>query len=1554
MEERNTEVTEALDLQTATSEVLRLISANPGDLGMVLDGILTESAALAGAEGGTIMVRDGDLVRAGAVFGDVGVERGLELVPANVTLLARDRREPVLVDDIQATEETEGFARLVKELGIHSFASTALFSDDEWIGNINLVRHEVRPFEESDAAILHAFADQAVIAIANAGLFNELEERNREITAALEQQTAMSEVLEIISRSTQDEQPVLEEIARQAGQLLGAPRVMLHTMVEGKLRINSGYDEPGSPWEASKEGLYSIEIDPNEHPEVPPARALRELRWIAHTQRRDDAVHADLPETIAALRDLQLDMAETFSGICVPLVKSGVGIGVLQCDFPGEHRFTDAEVKVLETFADQAVIAIENARLIRELEERNTEVAEALDQQTAMAEILEIIAVSPTDTQPVFQAIADRALILAGADRCDFWFVEGEEMVRWARSGPQSSDIQVIGARRPSSEMIAGRAATSRDVIRLDDVSASAENETERRFFQSTGERSAMFVPLLRDGAPVGVFTLGHKEPNRFTTEHETLLKTFGSQALIAMENTRLFTEQQEALERQAAMAEVLEIIAASPTDPQPVFEAILASARRLSGARAGAVGLVDGDEIRIASQDHDPDWETWQIRSTIPLGGNAASLAIETKQTVHVPDILEEFDRFPGAEELYAQMGHRTTLVLPLVLRGEAIGNLSLVHDEVLPFSDAQIAVMEAFADQAVIAIENSRLFNELEERNTEIGEALELQTASSEVLQLISERPGDLQTVLDGIVRRAMTLCDADAGTMFVLHGDRMRIEASAGNEAVPEHVGEEFDAANLMVTREAEESHQPVFMDDYADERYFGSASYELGMRLSVRSNLLIPMFHEGRFIGQINVNRTEVRPFDAKQAEILQTFADQAAIAIANAGLFNELEERNREVTEALEQQTAMSEVLEIISRSTQDEQPVLEEIARQAAKLIGSDAASFYQLHEGNLSFTAIHVVPGSGFDDIDMDRWTGTTWPVDDDSTTVLPVAIRGRVPQKYTLRSGTDALRDHPLGSAIEEMLQTVGSYSGLIVPLVKGSEGIGALDVQSVGERRFNDRDTKLLQTFADQAVIAIENARLIRELEESNRETTEALEQQTAMSEVLEIISRSTHDEQPVLEEIARQAAQLIGAEIANFMRLDGEELRYTAFYWPADLIESAKEPFQRLAGFSIDVNDESLPQSAAVSGMSPTVYTLRPGTEPHQAFSALAPEEMPGISSCIVVPLIKDGQGIGALELAIRGEHRYDDREIKLLQTFSDQAVIAIENARLIRELEESNRETTEALKQQTAMSEVLEIISRSTQDEQPVLEEIARQACELIGADVGTFCRPDDGFLTYTAFYLDPDRPYGHIDPEIAAKRRWPVDGDSPEAVALRDGKPIRETLDLASIVDAGTAAPAMLEQMRQNADFQSSILIPLKEDGEGVGVIGVAVAREHEFTDRDEKLLQTFADQALIAIENARLIRELEESNTEVTEALEQQTAMSEVLEIISRSTQDEQPVLEEIARQAAMLIGMPNAAVCRLDDGLFSYTAMYFASEGRLGRDGTRGVYRPPMEQKR
>ncbi|HLE20773.1 MAG TPA: GAF domain-containing protein [Vicinamibacteria bacterium] len=542
--------------------------------------------------------------------------------------------------------------------------------------------------------------------------------------------------------------------------------------------------------------------------------------------------------------------------------------------------------------------------------------AEALEQQTATGEILRVIASSPTDLQPVLDAVVESAARLCEATDASLYRVEGGVMRHVARHGTLTAAIAVGETRPISRGSASGRAIVDRQTVHIRDMLAEREEDYPDvwRAVQRQGIRTLLAAPLLRESVPVGSIAIRRTEVRPFSDKQIKLLETFADQAVIAIENVRLFQELQarnrdltEALEQQTATSEILRVISSSPTDLQPVMDAVAQNAARLCDANDAQIFRVDGDVLRLVASYGPLPTRMFSEEGTPISRGWVTGRAVVDRQTTHVHDLAAESEtEFPVGKIHQKQGGHRTTLATPLLREGVAIGAILIRRMEVRPFSEAQIALLQTFADQAVIAIENVRLFQELQVRTRELGQSVEELKALGEVSQAVSSTL-DVQTVLATIVARAVQLSGTSGGVIYEYDETTQEFHLRATHR-IEEELVEVLRAAPIRLgegaTGQAAATRTPIQVADILEERQYGAARVRsILVRLGYRSVLAVPLLFEQQIMGALTVWRQEKGAFTQEVVNLLQTFATQSVLAIQNARLFREIEEKGGQLETA---------------------------------------------------------------------------------------------------------------------------------------------------------------------------------------------------------------------------------------------------------------------------------------------------------------------------------------------------------------------------------------------------------------------------------------------------------------------------------------------------------------------------------------------------------------------------------------------------------------------------------------------------------------------------
>jgi PAS domain S-box-containing protein len=1174
---------EALEQQTATSEVLEVINSSPGDLNPVFQTMLEKALRLCEAAFGVFWTYDGERFHASALLGvpqdfaDFATRAPHTVGRDNLHSRALRGEAVMHIEDAAASDAYHAGDPLRRALvdlgGARTSLGIALRKDDVLLGVLVLYRQEVRPFTDRQVTLLENFATQAVIAMENARLLGELRQRTDDLTESLEYQTATSEVLEVISRSTSDIQPVLDSMVAAASRLCDAPT--------GTMAIRRG---------DVFRHVATIGLGPvfdkalRERPLLPSRGTISERvlleKQVVHVA--DLEADPDYPLRDAA----RTDRLRTALG--VPLMREGQSLGVFVLARDRIEPFTERQIALVKTFADQAVIAMENARLLAEQRE-------ALEQQTATAEVLQVINSSPGDLQPVFKAMLEKAMRLCGADFGDLRTYDGVRFHMVASQGVPAAYSEyyrnqtgVYGPGTAPARILSGEDVVH--VFDLLDTDAFRRRDPDRvALVELGGARTSLTVPLRKAKAVVGFIMIYRQEVKAFDEKQVALLQNFAAQAVIAIENARLFEELRDrqaelrttfdnigdgvvmfddelrlaawnrnfqalldvsddfltkrpsydeyvrmliergefgsvgreaetrrllrdvgrqwsrerirpdgrvievrnnpvpgggtvaiyaditkrkqaeaeiraardaaeaALERQTATADILKVIASSPTDVRPVLDAVAKAARRFCSAADAVISLREGDEfVRAAHEGSMPS-----VLGRSPLDRSSISgLAIIDGRTLHIPDIRSlNLGELATSQSLAADSGARAVLAAPMLREGIAVGCIMLRRASADSFAPAQIELLEAFAAQAVIAIENVRLF-------TELKESLEQQTASSEILQVISQSPTDVTPVLNAVARAAVRFCGAEDATISLQDGEELTLAAHEG-PIDTEEVGRRYPLDGATIRGQAIIDGRTIHVQDATgpEGAQYGRTQ-ELARRLGFHAVLAAPMLREEEAIGSIALRKSQPGSFTPRQIELLETFAAQAVIAIENVRLFTELRE-------SLDQQTATAQVLRAISQSPTDVQPVLDVVLDAALQFCGASDVMI-ALREGNEVVVSAHK---GKLERTELVRFALGGGHL---SSQVILGGVTLHVPDIEAL--------DPAEFAGAREMARRYGWRAAVAAPMIREGVAAGAILLRKPDVGGFTPRQIELLETFAAQAVIAIENVRLFTELRDS----------------------------------------------------------------------------------------------------------------------------------------------------------------------------------------------------------------------------------------------------------------------------------------------------------------------------------------------------------------------------------------------------------------------------------------------------------------------------------
>jgi GAF domain-containing protein len=1144
------------------------------------------------------------------------------------------------------------------------------------------------------------------------------------------------------------------------------------------------------------------------------------------------------------------------------------------------------------------------AQLQRENSQLLSQLREAVEHQTATAEVLQVIKSSPGNLASVFDTLLEKATDLCGAKFGTFIEYDGKVFrVVAGRNLPPAYAAAVSGqAFTPDANVALRHLLDHKASLHLTDMAAdqayAQRGPLRAASVELGGVRSMLAVPLLKTDDLIGVLAIYRDAPGGFADNQIALVSAFANQAMIAIENARLLTEQRESLEQQTATAEILETINRAQGDLQPVFDAIVDKAMALCDAAFGMFNTFDGERFNTVATRGVPEaYARYRASNPLDYGPDTGpGRLIAGEDIAHTADLTEEDVYRSGEPNRRAVVdlgGARTILNVALRKEGKLLGMIATYRQEVRPFDDKQIALLQSFAAQAVIAMENARLM-------TETREALEQQTATAEVLQVINSSPGNLEPVFAAILEKAMHICSAAFGGLWTFDGDRY---VAAALHGVPKSFADFLRESTTIPGpgtapyRFLHGERSVIQNIDLADEEPYRAgdpvrrALVDLG---GARSALQVPLCKDDSVIGVVTIYRQEVRGFSEKQIALLENFAAQAVIAMENARLLGELRQRTDDLTESLEYQTATSEVLSVISRSTTDLEPVLDAMLAAASRLCGVQMGGV-AVRRGDV----LRYVATTGVSDEFNRHLRRTPHPFDRSTA-----AGRAAVERAVAHIPDVEADREYALPQTT-----TIGNMRALLaVPLLREDEVVGTITLGRSTPGQFSDRQIALVRTFADQAVIAMENTRLLSELRERTDDLTESLEYQTATSELLEVISRSASDIQPVFETMLAAAERLCDAENGGVAVRSGDVFRY------AITRQKVPEMDAILMRRDFAIDRTTLIGRTALEGQ--VVHIVDVDQDPEYAMPETA--QIGGVRTILGVPLTQNEQVVGVIVLTRRKVEPFTERQIALVRTFADQAVIAMENARLL-------TEQREALEQQTATTEVLEVINASPGELQPVFDTMLERAVRLTDSAFGMMNVYEERRFRLVASHGVPD----------GLRELWttgpPPPGPQNTLTRLINGEDVVHVEDMAEYPSYHEGDPRT-RGMVELGGARSLVVVGMRKDGALLGSITTYRQEVRPFTDKQVALLQNFAAQAVIAMENARLL-------SEQREALEQQTATAEVLAVINASPGDLAPVFETILEKAHALCRVANGSLQLYDGTMFRAVAVHNVPEALARR---------------
>ena len=1349
--------------------------------------------------------------------------------------------------------------RLVNDLDIHSFVVAPLVSGGRTFGAMGTFTSRIDAFGDSEVALVRALADHAAAAMANADLIEQLNRSRANIERRADAEHALREIGgRIIALHDSDE--VLQRTVDEAARLLGADGARIDIIDEPSGGLYWAFDartgrRPGlGPIAGSGEAQAGEGIS---------GRAVRELRPVFTGDYLDDErfEHATAPDEHVRRHAIR-------SVIAVPLIGDRGPLGTLTVYTSEPDAFGQDDAGLIEALAGQAAIAMTNARLIEELDRSRAAASRQADAERALREIAARIT-AIRDPADLLQHVVDEAarllraararidLVVPAAGRVGFTYVPG--------AGEVIGGAAVDDEGRPFQYGASGKAiATGRTVVSTDYMADTGfeHDPSLDDAVRQDGIRSLIVTPMTGEDGLLGVLQVGWPEPGAFEPEEVALVEALAHQAAIAIQNARLIealARSREEIRRRARAEQALREIATRITairDPADLLLQVVAAARGLLDADRAQLDLVDPETGFIRQA-----YVAGEGALGVPGPGAAAGLpgdrginglAIAGRRAVVTRDYLTD-DRFvhvAESDEFVRETAIHSAIAAPLFTDDGLLGIIKVATVRRDAYDDEDAALIEAFADQAVVAIQNARLIDELGRSREEIGRRADAERSLRQIAANISAIR-DPDAVLQQTVDEARRLLNSDAARIDLLEGDALTWAYASGELSIRTRA-EGRDLRFQLgegISGRAVERGESFRTDDYlVDERFrHVPLSDELVVRTGYRSVLAAPMRGEHGSLGAISVSSVRPSAYDDAQAELLQALADQAAITIQNARLITELNRSRTELRRRAEEEQSLREIAARIS-ATKGAKDVLQRTVDEAARLLAAEEARIDLIDaESGLLRWAYHSATTTP-----TGKWD---WPDAPDET--LDQGVSGRAVMERRVAFTGDYLSDDSFihSSGPDGFVEEIGIRSVMSAPLLgEGGRPFGALTIYSKWAHAWGADDARIIEAIAIQAAIAITNQRLIEELDRSSSELARRAEAEQSLREIAARIT-AIREPGPLLQQVVDAARRLVGADgsILDLLDPGGHQIR-----WAYDSGVRAGFTDEEIANLTIPIGIGATGQAVA-EGRVVVARDAPAGQFPDSPINDRF-FEVTGFRSMIIAPITGESGPLGALEVYTVRPDAFDDEDAALIRSLAYQAAIAITNARLIEALEQS--QTALAYRAETERS-LRDITARITllRDPAEILARVVEESRRLLGSDGAHLTRiAEDGT------YLVPVIVSGGMDEGTEAwlkQMEFPL-GGGINGLAAEEVEPVW-TSDYRA--DPRIPHEPDDELVAERLGLRAMAAAPLRAPaGEVIGTLAISYREPRQFLPDELVLLQGLADQAAIALTNSNLYELVGES----------------------------------------------------------------------------------------
>jgi PAS domain S-box-containing protein len=1165
-------------------------------------------------------------------------------------------RQPLLLNNVEELNEHGPITYSVAPAGseeAQSYLGVPILVEDRVVGVVDVQSYKPNSFDDNNLRLLQTLSSNMGVAIENARLFEAEQQRAAELAIINAVQEGLASKL--------DMQVIYDLVGEKIQKIFDAQTVMLVTFDHEKNLIYSNY---------SVEKGQRFYIDPHPINKVWAYIIRNQQMWLVNNNVRNWLEEID-PDFVLAAGEMPKSL------LYVPLMIKGELKGAIMLqNIDRENTFTESDVHLLQTLANSMSVALENAHLFGEVQRSNREITEALEQQTATSDILSVIAGSPTDVQPIMQVIAEHSIKLCNGLACSVYLTDGKTIDEVAEINFSQKALEETRSSYPRpltrDSSVSSRAIIDRSILNIPDVlNDPSLPEVTHLYAKSVGFNSLLVVPMMREQQAIGSIGVSKAEIGPFSEEKINLLKVFADQAVIAIENVRLFNELQtrnreitEALEQQTATSQILQVIAGSPTDVQPVMNVIVENATHLCGASFGILYQLYGEIFSLEAYAGLPDDHAEIIRKNPPRldrSSVAGRVALE-RRTIQVEDVLADTEYTYGEQSgAQAAIGYRTVLGVPIMRESEVLGYLSVVRRQVDSFDKREIDLVTTFANQAAIAMENVRLFNETsrllretEQRAAELAIINSVQEglASKLKMQAIYDLVGnkiseifDTQTVHIRFYDRAKNLLQYS----YVLdNGERLFIESGPLERGLSQYV---IETRQLFVAN----TEMQQRLDEIGSQPLPGQGQPE-----RMKSLLAVPTTVGNEATGLIFIGNYErENAYSESDVALLTTLASSMSVALENARLFDETQRLLKE-TEQRAQELAIINTVQMALASKLDFLGVIYAVGDKIREIFPKEYVLIGLIdREHNMLRIPYIYDTGKG------KRFSGE-----------FPLG-RGLVNIVFTTREplliNTDfTRRSEELGTVMidfEDEDDDWPTKSWLGVPIIVGNEVIGGINLQnSDHENAYSESDVRLLQTLANSMSVALENARLFDETQRRASELATINTVSNALAGELDLNA--------LIELVGEQIRSTFKADIAYVSILDQET---NIISYPYEFGQHL-EPSLLGKGLSSKIIETGKP-----------LLINKDVMERHAELGATPAGE--AARSYLGVPIFVSGQAIGVVSVqSTEQENVFSEDDQRLLSTITANVGVVLQNARLFDEIKR-RKEYFEALFQNNPVAVV---------------------------------------------------------------------------------------------------------------------------------------------------------------------------------------------------------------------------------------------------------------------